>query len=38
MQFFVHSPEGEGHLPFKPGPEAMAEMGKYMEANGRRFS
>jgi hypothetical protein len=31
MQFFVHSPEGEGHAPFNPGPEAMAEMGKYME-------
>jgi hypothetical protein len=31
MQFFVHSPEGEGHSPFNPGPEVMAEMGKYME-------
>jgi hypothetical protein len=32
MQFFVHSPEGEGHPPFNPGPEVMAEMGRYMEA------
>ena len=32
MHFCIRSPEGEGHLPFKPGPEAMAEMGRYMEA------
>lgn len=31
MQFFIHSLEGPGHTPFKPGPQAMAEMGKYME-------
>ena len=35
MQFFVHSEEGPGHTPFNPGPEAMAEIGKYMPEAGR---